>query len=53
MNRFLTVMGAAAGFMLVAIPAFAAAVETPEPTSLGLLAAGIGSVAWAKFRGRK
>jgi len=55
MNRLMSLIGAAAGFALVASPALAAvaAVPVPEPTSIALLAAGIGGVAVAKFRRRK
>jgi hypothetical protein len=52
----MNVAGAAALFALVASPSFAgvvSVVQTPEPTSMALLAAGIGGVAWAKFRKRK
>ena len=55
MHRFIGLMGAAAALTLSAMPAFAGTVvvATPEPASMTLLAAGIGGVAWAKFRKRK
>jgi hypothetical protein len=54
MNRLMNLIGAAAGFALVASPALAGVVApVPEPTSIALLAAGIGGVALAKFRRRK
>jgi len=55
MNRLMSLIGAAAGFALVASPALAGAavVPVPEPTSMALLVAGIGGVAVAKFRRRK
>lgn len=30
-----------------------AVIQIPEPSSLGLMAAGVGVAAWLKFRGRK
>ena len=55
MNRLIDKLCIAVGFALVAMPAFAGAVPhpAPEPASMALLAAGIGGVAWAKFRKRK
>ena len=55
MNRLIDTLGIAAAFVLVALPALAGvpAVPTPEPASMALLAAGVGGVAWARFRKRK
>ncbi len=58
MNRLIDRLSIAVAFVLVAMPALAGGavpgpVATPEPASMALLAAGIGSVAWAKFRKRK
>ena len=56
MNRLMDTLAPAIAMALVAVPALAGSVAppaAPEPTSMALLAAGIGGVAWAKFRRRK
>jgi hypothetical protein len=56
MYRLMDKLAVAVAFTIAAMPAFAAPVAppaAPEPTSMALLAAGIGGVAWAKFRRRK
>jgi len=54
MRRLTDLISTAVGFVVIAAPALAGpTVAVPEPASIGLLAVGIGSVAWVKFRRRK
>jgi hypothetical protein len=54
-SRFLTVALVMAAALLSSGAAFAGEViiHIPEPSSLGILAAGVGIAAWLKFRGQK
>jgi hypothetical protein len=53
--RFSMLFGVSAALMLIAGSASAgpAVIQIPEPSSLALIAAGAGIVAWIKFRHRR
>ncbi len=53
-NRLGAAIGGVVG-LLVPVAAWAgeSVVTIPEPASLAVLAAGVGALAWVKFRGRR
>ena len=52
-NLVFTLLGSIVALATSVGPAWATAVVVPEPSSLALIALGVGSVAWLKFRNRK
>ena len=52
-NLAFTLLGSVVVLAASMGPAWATPVEVPEPSSLALIALGVGSVAWIKFRNRK